>query len=194
LSTYPNVTECLEILIGAGCTRRVLDHVCTVHTLALPIAIGCGADVDLVSAGAMLHDLGRAEEHGMSHAVVGVRLAEERGLDQRIVEIIRRHIGAGLDEQDVQEMGLPPGDYIPRSLEEKIVAHADNLVNDNRVWYYQNALEKMISKGLFRAADRLQILHNELSALYGMDLDLLVDALGEFPELASECQNINLKF
>lgn len=158
------------------------------------MAIGCEADIDLVSAGAMLHDLGRAEEHGMSHAVVGVRLAEARGLDRRIVEIIRRHIGAGLDEQDVQDMGLPPGDYIPRTLEQKIVAHADNLVNDNRVWSYQNALEKMIAKGLFRAADRLHILHNELSALYGMDLDLLVDAIGEFPELVSECQSITLKF
>lgn len=154
------------------------------------MAIGCKADVDLVSAGAMLHDLGRAEEHGMSHAVVGARLAEERGLDQRLVEIIRRHIGAGLDEQEVREMGLPPGDYIPRSLEEKIVAHADNLVSDNRVWYYQNALEKMISKGLFRAADRIQILHDELSNLYGADLDLLVDALGEYPDLGYDCQNI----
>lgn len=190
MSTYPKVADCIEILISAGCTRRVLDHVCTVHALALPMAIGCKADVDLVSAGAMLHDLGRAEEHGMSHAVVGARLAEERGLDQRLVEIIRRHIGAGLDEQEVREMGLPPGDYIPRSLEEKIVAHADNLVSDNRVWYYQNALEKMISKGLFRAADRIQILHDELSNLYGADLDLLVDALGEYPDLGYDCQNI----
>ena len=194
MSTYPNVADCLEILISAGCTRRVLEHVCTVHDLALPMAKGCKANVDLVSAGAMLHDLGRAEEHGMSHAVVGARLAEERGLDRRIVEIIRRHIGAGLDEQEVLEMGLPPGDYIPRSLEEKIVAHADNLVNDNQIWHYQDALEKMLSKGLVRAADRIRILHDELSVLYGEDLDCLVDSLREHPGLSSDCRSVLSKF
>lgn len=158
------------------------------------MAKGCKANVDLVSAGAMLHDLGRAEEHGMSHAVVGARLAQERGLDRRIVEIIRRHIGAGLDEQEVLEMGLPPGDYIPRSLEEKIVAHADNLVNDNQIWHYQDALEKMLSKGLVRAADRIRILHDELSVLYGEDLDCLVDSLREYPELSSDCRSVLSKF
>jgi uncharacterized protein/tRNA (cytidine56-2'-O)-methyltransferase len=123
----------------------------------------------------------------MTHAIIGARMAEERGLPQEIVEIIRRHIGAGLDEQDVIDMQLPPGDYMPRTLEEQIVAHADNLVSDNRIWSYQRAQERMVSKGLFRAAERLQRMHDELSELYGTDLDLLAESLGEYPEVHRSC-------
>jgi uncharacterized protein/tRNA (cytidine56-2'-O)-methyltransferase len=136
------------------------------------MAIGCHADVPLVSAGALLHDLGRSVEQGMTHAIIGARMAEERGLPQEIVEIIRRHIGAGLDEQDVIDMQLPPG---------------DNLVSDNRIWSYQRAQERMVSKGLFRAAERLQRMHDELSELYGTDLDLLAESLGEYPEVHRSC-------
>ena len=189
MSTYPDVSECLAILTEAGCSRRVLEHVCTVHAMALPIAVGCHADFGLVSAGALLHDLGRSVEQGMTHAVVGARLAEERGLPIEIIEIIRRHIGAGLDNQDVIDFHLPAGDYIPRTLEEKIVAHADNLVSDNRIWSYHKAQERMVAKGLFRAAERLQRLHEELSDLYGSDLDLLAESLGEYPLLHPACRD-----
>ena len=189
MSTYPDVSECLGILTEAGCSRRVLEHVCTVHAMALPIAVGCHADFGLVSAGALLHDLGRSVEQGMTHAVVGARLAEERGLPIEIIEIIRRHIGAGLDNQDVIDFHLPAGDYLPRTLEEKIVAHADNLVSDNRIWSYQKAQERMVAKGLFRAAERLQRLHEELSGLYGTDLDLLAESLGEYPLLHPACRD-----
>ncbi|NCB64411.1 MAG: HDIG domain-containing protein [Clostridia bacterium] len=167
----------------------MLDHVCTVHAIALPMAVGCHADCSLVSAGALLHDLGRSVEQGMTHAIVGARLAKERHLPTELVEIVRRHIGAGLDEQDVIDFQLPPGDYLPRTLEEKIVAHADNLVSDNRIWSYQRAQERMVAKGLFRAADRLQNMHEELSRIYGSDLDLLAESLGEYPSLHPDCRD-----
>ena len=46
----------------------------------------------------------------------------------KISEIIKRHIGAGISKEEARALGLPEDDYFPRSLEEKIVAHADNLV------------------------------------------------------------------
>lgn len=83
---------------------------------------------ELVEVGALLHDFGRCKTHKIDHAVEGYRLARTRGIESEISEIIKRHIGAGISKEEAKMLGLPEDDYFPRSLEEKIVAHADNLV------------------------------------------------------------------
>ena len=54
------------------------DHVLRVLALALRIGKEEGADLEVVRAAALLHDVGRAEERrtGTSHAIVGARMAE----------------------------------------------------------------------------------------------------------------------
>ena len=130
-------TRAIRILEEAGCPPKVIEHCKTVALLAVEIAEkiranGKEVDIRLVEAGALMHDLGRCRTHGISHAVEGFELARELGLDPKIAEIIKRHIGAGISEEEAEEIGLPADDYFPRSLEEKIVAHADNLVGGTR--------------------------------------------------------------
>jgi uncharacterized protein (TIGR00295 family) len=115
---------------------EVYDHIITVTEVAMRIAdrIGLrGESRKLVLAGALLHDVGRAITHGMDHAVKGAELLREDGFDERIVRIVERHIGAGLTAEEAESFGLPVGDYIPETIEEKIVALADNLVSDKRI-------------------------------------------------------------
>ena len=50
-------------------------------------------------------------------------------ISQEIINIVERHIGTGLTEDDARQLGLPIKDYTPQTLEEKIVSHADNLFN-----------------------------------------------------------------
>jgi uncharacterized protein/tRNA (cytidine56-2'-O)-methyltransferase len=162
----------------------VIIHCCTVRAVADEILTGIpSADRDLVVAGALLHDIGRAKDHTIFHAYIGSKMVEDYGLPHELSEIVRKHTGAGLDDDDVEEMGLPPGDYIPRTLEEKIVAHADNLVSDNRVVDHNHSVSKLINKGAFRGADRVELLHMELSDLYGADLDTIPKKIGEYPKL-----------
>ena len=187
MSRYPNERECLRILSDAGCTRRVLVHCCTVRAVAGEMASRLDVDQELVVAGALLHDLGRAVDHSILHAMVGADMARCIGLPDELVEIIRKHTGAGLDQTDIDELGLPQGDYIPRTLEEKTVAHADNLVSDNRVVTHTFSSEKLRKKGSFRGADRLDALHKDLSQQCGYDLDMMVELLGEYPELRGPC-------
>lgn len=189
-STYPNEASCLQMMQEEGCPERVITHCCTVHALAMGIARLCGADEALVSCGALLHDLGRCREMGISHAVVGAEMAEALGLPEEVVEIIRRHIGAGFDEEEVEEMGLPPGDYFPRTLEQKVVAAADNLTSDNRFVPCRFTVEKLISKSRYRGAERVELLHMELSSLCGQDLDDLALSLGMQPELEGPCKDL----
>lgn len=184
MSRIPSDRECIEYLIKEGCKRRVVVHCCTVRAVADEITSHIpGVDRDLVTAGALLHDIGRSVDHSIMHAWYGAEIAERLGLPMAVVDIIRKHTGAGLDAQDVDEMGLPKADYMPRTLEEKIVAHADNLVSDNRVVKHDHSVSKLVSKGAFRGAERVELLHMELSDLYGDDLDVIPDRIGEYPDL-----------
>ncbi len=182
--SIPNDRECIEYLVSAGCKKRVIIHCCTVRAVADEIVSHiASADKDLVVAGALLHDIGRAKDHTIMHAYIGSTMVEEFGLCQELVDIVRKHTGAGLDAEDVKELGLPPGDYIPRTIEEKIVAHADNLVSDNKVVDHNHSVSKLVNKGAFRGADRVELLHMELSDLYGEDLDCIPRKIGEYPKL-----------
>lgn len=165
----------------------MITHSCTVRAVAEEMMNMFDVNRSLITAGALLHDIGRSRDHSITHAMEGAKIAEKMGLPGEIVEIIRKHTGAGLDQQDINEMGLPPGDYMPRTIEEKIVAHADNMVSDNRVVPHAFAAEKLRRKGSERGAQKIERLHRELSEMCGIDLDTLVDRLGEYPELKGPC-------
>lgn len=187
MSTYPSEADCLRILKDAGCKKRVIIHCCTVRTVAEEMMKKIDCDRDLVIAGALLHDLGRAKDHSILHAMIGAEMAEDLGLSPKIVEIIRKHTGAGLDQQDIDEMNLPQGDYMPKTVEEKIVAHSDNMVSDNTVVSHMHSVDKLLMKGSRRGAEKIERLHLELSKLYGEDLDVIVGILGERPRLVGPC-------
>ena len=184
MSNIPTEDECIQMLMDAGCKRRVVIHCCTVEAVAKEMLNGIPqADRGLVEAGALLHDIGRSVDHSIMHAYIGSQIVQAEDLPQELVDIVRKHTGAGLDEQDIEEMGLPPADYMPSTLEEKIVAHADNLVSDNRVVAHEHSVSKLRNKGADRGADRIEALHRELSRLYGEDLDAILERIGEYPDL-----------
>jgi len=173
----------MRILRDAGCKRRVVVHCCTVGAVADEMLNRINADRRLVMAGALLHDIGRSMDNGITHALIGSEMIGKMGFSEELVSVIRKHTGAGLDDADAEELGLPKGDYMPRTIEEKLVAHADNLVSDNRVVGHGHSVEKLRNKGAVRGADRMESLHWELSKLYGMDLDIIADVIGEYPKL-----------
>jgi uncharacterized protein len=120
------------VLVRAGCDPGVIAHARAVTRLALTFSESPVVDRKLVLAGAMLHDIGRSETHGIAHAQRGAVIARGLGLDERIASIIERHIGAGLTADECSLEGLAPRDCLPVTVEEKIVANADNLVAGTR--------------------------------------------------------------
>jgi uncharacterized protein len=142
--------ELIPCLVKAGCDEGVIEHCVTVRNVALNIATeisatGIPVNLDLVAKGAIIHDIGRSVTHGLGHADAGGEICKKLGLGKEITSIVERHIGAGLTSDERVKAGLPPGDRIPQTLEEKIVAHADNLVKGSRVMdliEYQNSLFK----------------------------------------------------
>jgi uncharacterized protein len=138
VNLIPDKDVALEMLQRAGCSERVIQHCLIVSEHAIEIAEkinenGHNVDIQLVKIGSLLHDIGRSRTHDIEHGIEGACLAREYGLDERLISIIMSHIGAGITIEEAGKMGLPQGNYIPVTLEEKIVAYADNLVNDNEI-------------------------------------------------------------
>jgi uncharacterized protein len=123
----------VELLERENTPENVIAHCKAVCRKAMKIASNFdNADKDLIRQGALLHDIGRSRTHGITHAVEGVKIAQGYGYPTEVLNIIERHIGAGITESEAVKLGLPEKSYIPQTLEEKIVAHADNLISGTK--------------------------------------------------------------
>ncbi|MEM2908156.1 MAG: TIGR00295 family protein [Candidatus Hadarchaeales archaeon] len=166
-----NRDEALKLLRSVGCSRRVIQHCLAVARKALEIAervraSGHRVDLKLVELGALLHDIGRAVTHDISHGVEGGKILRKRGLGE-LAGFAERHLGAGIPAEEAGELGLPRRDYLPISLEEKIVAYADKLVAGSDEVPYEKA-RKQLEATLGRehpALKRLDALHEEITKL-----------------------------
>lgn len=174
LADLPSRDEALRLLREHGCDEEVVAHCEAVSALAVKIARKCRANVKLAEIGGLLHDIGRCRSHTLTHAVEGAKLAGELGLPEPIVRIIERHIGAGITRKEAEKLGLPKKDYIPRTLEEKIVAHADNLMSGAKRTNIEQAVSYVARKGEHEAALRILRLHEELSKVCGTNIDNIV--------------------
>ena len=159
------------MLRDAGCSKEVVEHCKTVTRLALKIAKKCNANIELVEAGALLHDIGRSRTHGVMHGVEGAEIGRKLGLPDEVVNIIERHLGGGIGREEAVKIGLPEKDYTPVTLEEKIICHADNLIAHNRKQTLSEAIEPYVKNGRNDIAEKIKNLHKELSEKCGIDLD-----------------------
>ena len=133
----------IELLKKENTPENVISHCEAVYEKAMKIASNFdNADTDLIRKGALLHDIGRSKTHDITHAVVGVEIAKKYGYNQDVLNIIERHIGAGITKEESKKLGLPEKSYLPQTLEEKIVAHADNLVSGSDEVSLEYVIEK----------------------------------------------------
>ncbi len=162
----------VRILHDCGCAQNVIEHCLAVSALSVRTAeklSGSGVDVDanvnveLVRIGSVLHDMGRSRTHAIDHAVVGAKMAEELGLDARIVQIIKCHIGGGISRTEAKELGLPNENYIPVTIEEKIVAHCDNIMRGTERISLDECILRMRLRNMSKESiDRVKALADEV--------------------------------
>ena len=137
----------IEILKKEKTPHNVIDHSIAVCKKALKIAQNFPqANLELIQKGALLHDIGRSRTHGIKHAVVGVEIARKYGYGEDVLNIIERHIGAGITKEEAKNLDLFEKSYVPQSLEEKIVAHADNLISGTKEVNVDFVIEKWKSR------------------------------------------------
>ncbi len=120
----------------------VLRHSLAVRRLALSLARKINhnpknprkLDEHFISVASILHDIGRFKvppgKNSIMHGFVGADILRKEGLDTRYVRVCQTHMGAGILASDVRRLKLPVPvkDYLPRTMEEKVISYADSLI------------------------------------------------------------------
>jgi uncharacterized protein len=174
LSNLPSSRKATSLLKKAGCPPNVIKHCKTVSKLAVNIAKklkkkGIPVDVELVRIGGLLHDIGRSRTHNIDHAVIGTEIARSFELPETVIMIIERHIGSGITAEEAKLLGLPERNFLPVTLEEKIVSYADKLVSGNHEMPFDEALERFAFElgAAHPAVYRLKQMHREIVSIIG---------------------------
>ncbi|WAC04038.1 MAG: HDIG domain-containing protein [Methanoregula sp.] len=118
-----------DLLRNAGCSPKVIAHCRAVTDCALEYA-GNNPLIDrnLLEAGAMLHDIGRGKTHSIHHAQTGADICRALLFTEPVARIVECHTGAGLTADECTLLHLLPRNCTPCTAEERILAHADNLM------------------------------------------------------------------
>lgn len=159
--------------------QKIYQHSKAVQKAALAIAKEVqaqGHDLDLhfIKIGSLLHDIGRFEapprhEKSIQHGMIGAEILRKEGLP-KYAQLCERHIGAGITKEEIIKfkLPLPKKDLIPKTIEEKIVTYADDLIFKDRIASPTEVIKR------FReeiknpdALKRMVKLHNEIEKLRG---------------------------
>jgi len=89
------------------------------------------------------------------------------GLPEAVARIIDRHVGAGIPGDEAEELGLPEGEYMPETMEEKVVGYADKLVEGRREVDIQVTIDNFAEEHGedHDGVRRLQALHEKITSL-----------------------------
>jgi len=173
----PKRAEALSFLAKAGCSQSVINHCKTVSKFAVALAKafqrkGYDVNLQLVEVSGLLHDIGRSKTHTVNHGLIGGEIARALGLPDSLVQIIERHVGGGVPKEEAKRLGWPFRDFLPATLEEKIVCYADKRVEGLRTVPMERALKTYIRNlgENHSAIDRIRKLHGEIVAVVG-DID-----------------------
>jgi uncharacterized protein (TIGR00295 family) len=173
----PNAQQALALHRKYGSNDRIVGHcqACAKISEALArkaIEQGHPLNGQAAVAGALLHDIGRSQTQTVGHGYVGAGILEREGVDGAVVEIVKRHVGAGISPEEALALGFPPGDYIPRTLEQKVVCFADKLLDGDRARPFEEEVKRFVKKG--HDVARLRRLKQDVDAAVGADAEKLV--------------------
>lgn len=171
--TLPTREFAFDLLKKVKVPYQVRRHSLKVAEKALEISekiTKVVVDEDLIEIGALLHDIGRAKTHGFNHALLGGKMLLERGFSYKLVRICETHILGGLDKDDAKEIGLPEKDFLPISIEEKIICLADKYMSGTKEVTLEQRFEKWFSKYgktkiLVKAKKRIEQIEKEIESL-----------------------------
>ncbi|MDA4124443.1 MAG: HDIG domain-containing protein [Thaumarchaeota archaeon] len=147
----PSDAQALELHRKYGSKDVIVEHCKTVTKVANVLAgefqtKGVAVDAKAITAGALLHDIGRSRTQTVRHGVEGSEIIEHEGVDRKVVEIVRKHVGAGISPEEAKLLGLPELDYVPRTLEERIVCFADKMVDSSTVRQFEAEVQRFTVK------------------------------------------------
>ena len=134
----------VNLLKESGTPEDVIEHCQTVHDCALNVCDLLRENNTLkinrrfIGIASLLHDIGRSKSHSVEHGLIGADMIRALNTDdnpelEKIARVCETHVGAGIGPEEAKKLGLPKRDYIPKTIEEKIIAYADNMIDGNEI-------------------------------------------------------------
>ncbi|MFH1409813.1 MAG: HD domain-containing protein [Nanoarchaeota archaeon] len=146
--------------------RVITDHTKAVRKVAMRIAKRFPrADKNLVSIGALTHDIGRFKtRNAIEHGIIGAAIMRKEGHPE-LASVCERHLGGGIPKDEVirQNLPLPLKEYMPITIEEKIITAADNLVMGAKEITVAQAVDRYRREFGDRVGSRVHALFIELN-------------------------------
>ncbi len=173
----PSDAQALELHKKYGSRDVTVEHCKTVARVAMVLSEeferrGVVVDSRAVQAGALLHDIGRSRTQTVRHGLEGSAVVEQEGVDRKVVEIVKKHVGAGISPEEAKRLGLPDLDYVPRTLEERIVCFADKMVDSNKIRPFEEEVHRFAIKN--HDVMRLLAMKRRLQEELGEDPETLI--------------------
>lgn len=126
-------------------SRQVADRALSI-VAAHPDWVESGeVDPVFVEEAAMLHDIGVVmcdaprihcvgSHQYIEHGYLGAEILRKEGLDKHAA-VAERHTGTGitLEQIEREELPIPPQDYSPRTLEERLICYADKFYSKTKL-------------------------------------------------------------
>ncbi len=172
MTTFPNYITCIQLLLRYSTPSNVISHSIQTAQTALRVAKRIKAqkisiNCDFILAGALLHDIGRCKSHRIDHGIIGARLIRKEGFPEEVAKIAENHLFAGITKHEAVNLGLPFQNYLPVTLEEKIITYADNVSKKEPILSIDEIIDRY-SKHLIRShpiLKRVRRLHTEIEVL-----------------------------
>lgn len=173
----PSREDALRLHKKWGSDDAIITHCRTVAKVTTILAEefrrqGKEIDSKAAVAGALLHDIGRSRVQTVRHGLEGSEILKGEGVDEVVIQIVRRHVGAGISPEEARTLGLPDFDYIPRTREQVMVCFADKMVDADRVRPFEGEVRRFERKG--HDVERLVALKRNLEADLGKDPEMLI--------------------
>ncbi|MEM0054127.1 MAG: HD domain-containing protein [Nitrososphaeria archaeon] len=176
--------DMIKELMEFGCNEYLIKHSVLVTKIAHKIVEylkkkGYKVDEKAVLKGAILHDVGRTLEHSVRHGYLGGEILRKKGYEETICQIVEKHVGGGISREESIKLGLPEKDYLPSTLEEKIVCLADKYVEDNNISPLEitlNKLEQQLGKDNM-ANQRILMIKMEIENLMQRSMNEIINEI-----------------
>ena len=164
-SVIPSKAEVIRLFKKLGLPHNIINHVQAVARKAIKmshIIKIVPINLKIVKIGALLHDIGRIKSHNFDHSELGGEIIRDLGFSEKLARIAETHILGGLTKEEAIELGLTPKDYMPSSIEEKIVCLADKYhIGTKKVsinkrfqkWFDRYGETELLSKSKKRVED-----------------------------------------
>lgn len=165
----------------------LITHSERVARKALAVADAAGlpdsVDRQFVWDAAMLHDIGIVKCNAPSihchgtlpyicHGIAGAEILATHGVGEAFRRVCERHTGAGLTKSEIEELELPlpHQDFLPETVEEKLICYADKFYSKSGDPRREKTLDQ-VRASMERHGAAVARRFEELHRLFSKDTD-----------------------